>query len=344
MGSLPLYDPDKNINRHPHVVILGAGASLAAFPNGDKNGKKLPLMNNMVDLINLRPELNKLGYSGEIDDFEELFDYLSETYSDNIYLNRIKNKIYQYFRDMQISDGITFYDKLVLSLREKDIIATFNWDPFLALAFQRNRHIKKLPQLVFLHGNVFIGICKKHKTRGFVNCACSKCGKQFEGVDLLYPIKNKNYTSSDFIRNEWELLKTYLEYAYLITIFGYSAPKTDVAAKEIMLQMWNQNQTRNFGQIEVINIKSQSEIRENWKDFFVKEHYDLRNAIDHSYLMRYPRRSCEAFASATLYNRPWGDSNIFRTNSLHEYQKRIIEIMQSEEKHDHDAITPLSKW
>ena len=27
----------------PHVVILGAGASAAAFPNGDKNGNKLPL-------------------------------------------------------------------------------------------------------------------------------------------------------------------------------------------------------------------------------------------------------------------------------------------------------------
>lgn len=37
----------------PHVVILGAGASYAAFPNGDKNGKKLPLMNNFVETLGI---------------------------------------------------------------------------------------------------------------------------------------------------------------------------------------------------------------------------------------------------------------------------------------------------
>jgi hypothetical protein len=33
-------------NTRSHVVILGAGASYAAFPDGDKNGRKLPLMWN----------------------------------------------------------------------------------------------------------------------------------------------------------------------------------------------------------------------------------------------------------------------------------------------------------
>ncbi len=37
----------------PHVVILGAGASYAAFPNGDKNEVRLPLMNNFVDILGL---------------------------------------------------------------------------------------------------------------------------------------------------------------------------------------------------------------------------------------------------------------------------------------------------
>jgi hypothetical protein len=32
----------------PHVVLLGAGASLAALPNGDKRGRKPPLMTNFV--------------------------------------------------------------------------------------------------------------------------------------------------------------------------------------------------------------------------------------------------------------------------------------------------------
>ncbi len=35
----------------PHVLILGAGASKASFPQGDGNGRKLPLMNELSDVI-----------------------------------------------------------------------------------------------------------------------------------------------------------------------------------------------------------------------------------------------------------------------------------------------------
>lgn len=34
------------MKKRPHVVILGAGASCAAIPNGDKNGKKISAMNS----------------------------------------------------------------------------------------------------------------------------------------------------------------------------------------------------------------------------------------------------------------------------------------------------------
>ena len=39
----------------PHVVFLGAGASVAACPQGDKNGRHLPTMENFVDIIGLAP-------------------------------------------------------------------------------------------------------------------------------------------------------------------------------------------------------------------------------------------------------------------------------------------------
>lgn len=35
----------------PHVVILGAGASKAAMPDGDKSGKMIPLMDNLPDIL-----------------------------------------------------------------------------------------------------------------------------------------------------------------------------------------------------------------------------------------------------------------------------------------------------
>jgi len=50
----------------PHVVILGAGASYAAFPNGDKNRKKLPLMNNFVETLGIE-ELIERALKSEAD-------------------------------------------------------------------------------------------------------------------------------------------------------------------------------------------------------------------------------------------------------------------------------------
>jgi len=35
----------------PHVVILGAGASKAAFLGGDKYGKSVPLLDHLPDII-----------------------------------------------------------------------------------------------------------------------------------------------------------------------------------------------------------------------------------------------------------------------------------------------------
>ena len=44
-------DPDNKMLHAPHVVMLGAGASVAAFPNGDKNGRKVPLMKDLVGVF-----------------------------------------------------------------------------------------------------------------------------------------------------------------------------------------------------------------------------------------------------------------------------------------------------
>ncbi len=46
MGTLPAVRVGKNANDSPHVVILGAWASVASFRKGDKNGRKLPVMAN----------------------------------------------------------------------------------------------------------------------------------------------------------------------------------------------------------------------------------------------------------------------------------------------------------
>lgn len=147
--AFPTYYPKENVNYHPHVVILGAGASRAAFPNGDKQGRKLPILNELIEVVGLEGELKSLGIKTSVQDFEATYDQLSRTMPKAAGLRQIREKTYAYFASLELPYELTLYDRLILSLRPKDIIATFNWDPLLGLAFQRNRHIKELPKLAF---------------------------------------------------------------------------------------------------------------------------------------------------------------------------------------------------
>lgn len=51
----------------PHVLILGASASKAAFPKGDLNEFELPLMNNLIEVVGLSDllESTNIKYEGE---------------------------------------------------------------------------------------------------------------------------------------------------------------------------------------------------------------------------------------------------------------------------------------
>lgn len=137
---------------------------------------------------------------------------------------------------MAIPDKPTIYDYLVLSLRKKDLIATFNWDPLLLKTIRRHSKTINIPNVAFLHGNVAVGVCihcniKRYK----YNSICHRCYKPFDDMKLLYPVENKNYSSDRIIKDEWELLKHYFEISLYVTIFGYSAPDSDVDAKKLML-------------------------------------------------------------------------------------------------------------
>ena len=63
--------------KRPHVVILGAGASLQALPDGDKYGKVLPLMNNFVEVLELKNLLEAYGVDFHGKNFEELYSSIS---------------------------------------------------------------------------------------------------------------------------------------------------------------------------------------------------------------------------------------------------------------------------
>src|SRR5690349_9416970 len=107
----------------PHVVILGAGASLAALPNGDKHGRKLPLMWNIVDVTGLGPILDKFGVHDHRDNFEKLYSDLATDGQHPDLVAEIDQVIFNYFAGMELPDTPMIYDHLVLALRKKDVIA-----------------------------------------------------------------------------------------------------------------------------------------------------------------------------------------------------------------------------
>lgn len=214
----------------PHVVILGAGASYAAFPNGDKNGRKLPLMNNFVETLGVEDLISRTGLEFSSSNFEDIYSEIHKRKELSGIREELENTVYNYFRGMELPDEPTIYDHLVLSLRNKDFIATFNWDPFLVQAIRRNSSRFKLPRPLFLHGNVEVGYCPDGHMMGSHDTRCHTCGEKLLRTKLLYPVSEKNYHLDEFISRQWVTLADLLKHTYMVSIFGYGAPTSDASA------------------------------------------------------------------------------------------------------------------
>lgn len=321
----------------PHILILGAGASKAAFPNGDLNGFELPLMNNLIEVVGLGGLLKSANIKYEGENFEAVFSNIITDPDKKELREAIENRIFGYFSRMQIQKEITIYDKLILSLRDKDIIATFNWDPLLLYAYRRcgnylESYKIRMPELVFLHGNVALGVCYGDKILAPMDSVCPKCFRRFKQVPLLYPILKKNYASDLVIKEQWDKLRYYIGEAYFMTIFGYGAPGTDVEAMKLMHEALEKNPRKQLYQAEIIDIKDRDILIENWKKFIVREHYSTLKAVNRCYLFQHPRRSIEAFFDCFLQCSPWPDEPMPDCNTFEEITDWIKPLLNEEKK------------
>lgn len=236
-----------------HVVILGAGASIAsALRNPEKHGLSLPSMNDLPKVCGLDGVLNKFPENLICDNFEATYSNLVEHDPNNYYLKVMNDMIYSYFRTLELPDEPTIYDYLVMSLRDKDAIATFNWDPFLYQAWWRNYHHGSSPQMIYLHGNVAVGYNQEKHMLGRAGMYSNNESIYFEPTQLLFPVKHKDYNKDSFIRSSWQMLQDRLDKekcnTHNVTIFGYSAPVTDVEALSMMKSAWG-----GISMIEILN-------------------------------------------------------------------------------------------
>jgi hypothetical protein len=280
-----------------HVVILGAGASIASTRHTpEPSGKKLPSMDNFIDVVGLDDILDLISPDCRSGNFEEVYSCLYDQDSNSQAIFEIDQRVAAYFGSLELPATPTIYDYLMLALRPKDLIATFNWDPFLFKAFLRNkRFTARLPRLSFLHGNVAVGYSPADQRAGPVGMRSRATGKEFAPTRLLFPVTHKNYNRDEFIAHEWERLEVWLQRAKRVTVFGYSAPRTDVEAVDLMSSAWGDPAQRNMEQIEIIDIQPEQTVIDRWRRFIHTHHRDYFTSYFQSSLGQFPRRTGERF-------------------------------------------------
>ena len=340
----------ENYPQRPHLVILGAGASKDSMPNGDAEGRPLPVMNEFISTLGLTDYIGRIEGVPKTDNIEDVYSWLAnqEQFAEERFV--VENEIREYFSNITLPNTLTKYDLLVLSLRQKDCIATFNWDGLLVQAYQRMQKITSdLPQMVFLHGNVEVGYCPKCNTYGYWFAKCHKCGEQLREVPLLYPVKNKNYQKDEFISEQWNILDDYISKAALITIYGYSAPKTDIEAINIIKKAFARLGTpRYFDIVEIIEHPKfdTKNISEAWLDLseMARDHLELRRSVFDSYMFKNPRRSLEFLHKNRIASSWWGESTIKFTpddiekDNTFALETKVMPLLENEYSGNYDVI------
>ena len=146
-----------------------------------------------------------------------------------------------------------------------------------------------------MHGNVAIGYNEEIEGIGWAGTIGKRTHKYFEPTKLMYPVKHKNYTDDVFIKEQWKRFEKCLQDSKRVTVFGYSAPKSDVEAISAMQKAWGTPEQRNLEQFELIDIREENEVKASWDGFIHSHHYDYCTDFFRSSLALYPRRAFEAY-------------------------------------------------
>ena len=327
-----------------HVVLLGAGASLAAFPNGDKHGKILPLMSNFIDVVDdLKDYLDNSGIDYSSSNIEQLYGDLAGKPGMDVIKRNVEYIIHEYFSSLELPDKPTLYDHLILSLKPQDMVASFNWDPFLFKACCRvNQRYSRFPRFVHLHGNVAQGYCDCQTDGmmliGHIGAACEDCERPLRPTPLLYPTEKKDYAADPAIQMAWNNLKINLPKALMFTIFGYSAPKSDAEAVKIVKNAWfttdqNQLSLNNLcNMLEIIDIAEEKMLRHRWEPFKPRSehHFTVRQSWYNTELSNHPRRSCEDLWDTRMALQPRAGRPIPKDATWEELDEWVKPLLKEE--------------
>jgi hypothetical protein len=289
----------------------------------------------MADFVQTIPTVGRLLDSAGVPwtgrNFEDIYSSLVLDPARAELASDLRHAISDYFSVLALPDEPTIYDALLLSLREKDTVATFNWDPFLIQAAERcSRVTTSLPYLAFLHGNVAHGYCAKDNVSGIRGRRCSRCKEQFEPDPLLFPVATKDYSSAPAIVTAWENCRRVLQDALFVTVFGYGAPSSDHDAIALLSRAWGSPNDRQFEQFDIIDIRPAQELRSNWAAFIHTHHYEVVTNFWDSFLANHPRRSVEAFVNQFIEAKLIEINQIPRLNTLAELHAWFRPLVDAE--------------
>ena len=121
----------------------------------------------------------------------------------------------------------------------------------------------------------------------------------YKPSQLLFPVKHKDYNQDPLISTSWAQLQDVLNEdefnTHNITIFGYSAPKTDIEALTMIKNAYGNYNERPLEQFEIIDIRDKDEVISSWSEIAHPNHWDFCTDYFQSSLAQYPRRTDEAF-------------------------------------------------
>jgi hypothetical protein len=142
------------------------------------------------------------------------------------------------------------------------------------------------------------GFCEKNNVHGTVGFNCSKCGEPFKPTKLLYPIESKDYDSAPAIKDAWDGAKWAFINAFMVTVFGYGAPTSDMGAMDLLKNAWTsrgKSGKREFEEFEIIDIRDEEPLVKSWEEFIFSHHYRVKKSFYDSWLIGQPRRTGKAW-------------------------------------------------
>lgn len=119
------FEYERDYKNRPHVVLLGAGASVAAIPRGDKNGMKTSVMDGFLEKLGMSEVIADLNLVTKSGNLEDIYSEISERDEYADVRGELDTRIRNYFSEFEIPDEPTVYDFLILSLRKKETVTNF---------------------------------------------------------------------------------------------------------------------------------------------------------------------------------------------------------------------------